>query len=346
MLSQASLLMQQAKFQDAAETLRLLSERHCDPRASLLLAAAFDAGGDQHSAEVTLEQAHARWPSNNSIAASLARDNMAQQKVQKAAEALAHFHATAATPMQEMELATVVFIANRQLGPARTVAETAYRVDPSVKTLLLLANVMQLEGRFKEVVALLNAKRTQFASEPAFLITIAESEYDSLLYGTARDDLQRALALDPSSYQAHLLLANALFKLDRAEDAIAEYRRAIELSPAQPRTYYQLALALDAKQDQSGAEEQLKQALAIDSHYGPALIEMGKILIGRNLPADAVAPLSVAVDDNPHSEQAYFLLAKAYAQLGDKQKSEEMAHQLVLVKNANAKGSASRDRTQ
>jgi predicted Zn-dependent protease len=239
--------------------------------------------------------------------------------------------------MQEMELATVVFMADHQLVSARQVAETAYRASPSVQTLLLLANAMQLQGRFKEVVTMLNAKRSQYSSSPAFLITLAESEYDSILYGVARDDLQHALALDPKSYQAHFLLANAWFKLDHTEDAIAEYRRAIELSPAQPRTYYQLALALEAKQDQAGAQEQLEKALSLDGHYGPALIAMGKLLIGQNRPADAVARLQVAVADNPRSEQGYFLLSKAYAQLGDQQKSQEMAKRLAMVRDANAK---------
>jgi Flp pilus assembly protein TadD len=337
MLGKASGLMEQSRYQEAADSLQPLAGLHCDARVSLLLAAAFEQGGDLPKAEEALEQAHSVWPANNSIAATLARQYLGSGQVQKAAQALGNFHATAKTPVQEMEVAVVAFIDNHQLAPAQTVAELAYKTYPSVHSMLLLANAMQLQGRFKEVVALLNARRNLYSGSPAFLITLAESEYDSILYDAARDDLRRAIALDQSSYQAHLLLANALLKLAKVDDAITEYRRAIALSPGQPRTYCQLALALQAKHDQAGAEQEIATALSIDSHYAPALIEQGRMLINENKLSDAVTQLNLAIQNNPNAEQGYFLLAKAYAQLGDKEKSEEMAKRLVMVRNANWK---------
>jgi predicted Zn-dependent protease len=313
---------------------------------SLLLAAALEQQGNVLQAEQTLEQAHSAWPSNNSIAATLARQYLGGGQLEQAAQALVHFHATAQTPMQEMEVAAIVFIDSHRLVPAQTVAAMAYKSYPSVHSLLLLANAMQLQGRFKEVAALLNGKRDVYSGSPAFLITLAESEYDSILYDAARDDLQRAISLDPNSYQAHLLLANALFKLAKVDDAIAEYRLAITLSPEQPRTYYQLALVLESKQDESGAEQEIARALAMDSHYAPALIEAGKMLMSQNKLSDAVTELNLAIRDNPNAEQGYFLLAKAYAQLGDKEKSDEMRKRLVMVRNANWKSSGTKDKSE
>jgi tetratricopeptide (TPR) repeat protein len=331
--------MQQGNFKAAADILRPPSTQLCDPRVSLLLAGADELGGDLANAEQTLQSAHTAWPTNNSIAASLAREYMGNHQVDKAAQALEHFRATPTTPLQEMEVAVVVFIASHQLVAAQAVAQAAYKADPSAPSVVTFANTMQLQGKFKDVVALLNPKRDMFAGSPAFLITLAESEYDSILYDAARDDLQHAIALDSNSYQAHFLLANSLVKLGNVDQAISEYRLAIGLSPEQPRTYCQLALALQSKQDQAGAEEQLAKALSIDSRYGPALIEMARIRLTQNQPAEAVTQLNLAVEGNPSSEQAYFLLAKAYAQLGDKQKSEEMAKRLVSVRNANWKSS-------
>ena len=344
MLANASALMQQGKFKAAAGLLEPLSTQLCDPRVSLLLAGALEVGGDLPNAQQTLLRAHTAWPANNSIAASLAREYMGSHQVDKAAQALAHFRATPTTPLQEMEVAVVVFIASHQLVAAQTVAQAAYKTDPSANSLVTVADTMQLQGKFKDVVALLNAKREAYADSSAFLITLAESEYDSILYDAARDDLQHALALDPNSYQAHFLLANALVKLGNVDQAMTEYRAAIGLSPEQPRTYCRLALALESKHDQAGAEEQLTKALSIDSRYGPALIEMARIRLTQNQPAEAVTQLNLAIEDNPNAEQAYFLLAKAYAQLGDKQKSEEMAKRLVSVRNANWKSSGRKDK--
>jgi tetratricopeptide (TPR) repeat protein len=144
----------------------------------------------------------------------------------------------------------------------------------------------------------------------------------------------------------HFLLANALLRLGNVDQAISEYRLAIELSPDQPRTYYQLALALLSKQDQAGAEDELAKALSIDGHYAPALIETGRLLISQNRLSDAVTQLNLAIQDNPNAEQAYFLLAKAYSQLGDKEKSDEMAKRLVIVRNTNWKSSGNKDGSQ
>jgi tetratricopeptide (TPR) repeat protein len=335
--------MQQGNFKAAADLLGPPSAQLCDPRVSLLLAGAYEVGGDLPGAEQTLLRAHTAWPANNSIAASLAREYMGNHQVDKAAQALTHFRPTPNTPLQELEVAVVVFIASHQLVAAQTVAQSAYKADPSARSLVTLANTMQLQGKFKDVVALLNAKRGMYAESSAFLITLAESEYDSILYDAARDDLQHAIALEPNSYQAHYLLANALVKLGSVDQAIGEYRVAIGLSPDQPRAYCQLALALQSKQDQTGAEEQLAKALSIDSRYGPALIEMARIRLSQNHPAEAVTQLNLAVEDNPGSEQAYFLLAKAYAQMGDKQKSGEMAKRLVSARNANWKSSGHKD---
>jgi tetratricopeptide (TPR) repeat protein len=343
MLANASALMQQGNFKEAAALLGPPSPQLCDPRVSLLLAGAYEVGGDLPSAEQTLQRAHTAWPANNSIAASLAREYMGNHQVDRAAQALAHFHPTPTTPLQEMDVAVVVFIASHQLVAAQNVAQAVYKADPSARSVVTLANTMQLQGKFKDVVALLNSKRGMYAESSAFLITLAESEYDSIFYDAARDDLQHAVALDPNSYQAHFLLANSLVKLGNVEQAISEYRLAIGLSPDQPRTYCQLALALKSKQDQEGAEEQLAKALSIDSHYGPALIEMARIRLGQNQAAEAVTQLNLAIEGNPSSEQAYFLLAKAYAQLGDSQKSEEMAKRLVSVRNANWKSSGHKD---
>jgi tetratricopeptide (TPR) repeat protein len=336
-LADASSLMQQADFKGAVALLGPPAPQLCDSRASLLLAGAYEASGDLPSAEQTLARAHTAWPANDSVAASLARQYMTQKQVEKAAQALTHFRPSPATPMQELQLAVLVFIESHRLAAAQSAAQAAYKAAPSAESLVTLANTLQLQGKFKDVVALLNPRRSLYAGSPAYLITLAESEYDSILYDAARDDLERAIALDSNSYQAHYLLGNALVKLGKTDDAVREYQQAIQLSPDQPRTYTQLALALESKQDQAGAAEQLVKALIIDSHFGPALIEVARIDLSRNQATEAVQQLNLAIAENPRSEQAYFLLARAYGQLGDKEKSEEAEKQLVSIRNSNWK---------
>jgi tetratricopeptide (TPR) repeat protein len=327
--------MEQAQYQNAAAALQSLSAASCDARVSLLLAAAFDGDNDVPKATETLQRAHSIWPSNNSIATSLAREYLAVRQVDKAVQALAHFHVTAATPLQEIDLAVVVYLDGQQLVPAQAAAAAAYKSYPSLHTLLMLANALQLEGRYPDVNRLLGDKRATYGASPEFLITLAESEFDAGIYAPAREDLEHAISLNQNLYQAHYLLGNTLFKLHDVDNAIAEYHLAIALAPDQPRTYFQLALVLRSKQDEAGEERVLVQALAADDHYAPAHCEMGRLLLEEHRPADAVSHLTSAIQYNPRSEEAYFLLARAYAGLGEKDKSNEMVKRLITVRKEN-----------
>jgi tetratricopeptide (TPR) repeat protein len=319
--------------------LQPLAELRCDPRVSLLLAGALESENDLRSAEEILVRAHSVWPSNNSIAVSLARQYLYEGKTDQAVLTLRNFHPTASTPLHEMNAAVYVLLAGHQLLAAHTVASTAYVTYPSVNSLLQLANTLQLQGRFKEVVKLLEGKRETYSTSPAFLITLAESEYDSILYDTARHDLEKAVSINPNLYQAHFLLGNVLLKMNYLDASITEYRTALKLAPNEPRTYYQLALALQLRQDQAGAQNLLTQALLIDEHYAPAHVEMGKLLIAQHHLADAVLQLKAAVRDNPDVEEAYYLLARTYAQLGDMEQSDAMAKQLAAVRKKNSDNS-------
>ena len=337
-LVNASASMEQAHYSDAAQTLSPLSPLDCDARVSLLLAAALEAGGDLPGAEQTLDHAHSIWPANTSIATSLAREYFGARDVDKAAQALTHFHAAATTPLQEMELAVIVYFSAHQLVSAQAVAEMAYKTYPSIHTLLLLANALQLQGRYPDVNRLLGDKRAMYTDSPEFLITLAESESDASIFPAAGKDLERAIALGPKSYQAHYLLGYVLARIHDVDRAIDEYRTAIELNPSQPRTYYQLALALGEKQDQAGEEHALEQALAADDHYAPAHYEIGKILMDENRPSDAVSHLIAAIQYNPNSEEACYLLVRAYADLGEKDKSNAMVKRLIALRKANRPG--------
>ena len=338
-LGVASAALQQAQYQQAADALKPAAALRCDPIASLLLAAAYEGMGNVAEGEDVLSIAHATWPTNNSIAASLAREYMSTGQVDKAVRALAHFHAVDTTPQQEMEAAAVAWIAGHQLQSAQTLAQLNYRTHPSVQPLLLLANVLQLEGRYKDVIALLQGKRMEYAQSAPFLVTLAESEYDANIFDAARSDLEKAVALDASLYQAHYLLGNVLMKQGEMDGAATEYRVAITLAPNQPRTYYQLALLLRAKQEDADEESLLAKAIEIDSHYALAHAEMGRILLNQNRLQDAVVQLNLAVDNNPTLEQPYNLLARAYDRLGDTEKAAAMAKQLVAIRAANHKSS-------
>jgi tetratricopeptide (TPR) repeat protein len=215
------------------------------------------------------------------------------------------------------------------------VAEEDYNFYPSVHSLLLVANALQMQGRYPDVNRLLGTKRGTYPDSPEFFVTVAESEFDASLYSAARRDLQHAIALNPNLYQAHYLLGNVLSRMNDLDGAVTEYRRAIDLAPKQPRTYYQLALVLRSKPDDAGEQQALEQALAADSHYAPAHCELGRILLEEHRPADAVGHLLLAIQYNPRFENAYFQLARAYAALGEEDKAKQTVQRLQAVREEN-----------
>src|ERR1035437_8874555 len=99
------------------------------------------------------------------------------------------------------------------------------------------AHVFHLEGRYPDVNRILGAQRESYADSPAFLITLAESEYDASIFPAARQDIERAVLLDGKAYQAHYILANVLVRQNEVDQIGRAHRTAIELAPGQPRTY-------------------------------------------------------------------------------------------------------------
>lgn len=334
-LSRALSAMQQARYVEAVEALQPFSSTPCDPHAVMLLAAAYEGSGDAADAQRALQQGHTAFPADNDIAASLARLYLAANDKQSAARALEHFQPSPETPWREIQLATVVFLANHQLQQAHASAASGFKLYPSIDSLLLLANTLQLEGRYKEVIALLNGQRAAYSGSAPFLVTLAQSEYDAAMYDPAQVDVQGANTLDPKIYAAHYLLGNLLLKTGQPDLAAEEYRTAMQLSPEQPRTYYYLALALRAQHKEGDEEEVLRKAIALDNQYALAHCELGRILLNANRVNDAVAELLAAVADNAASEQAYYLLSRAYSRLGDQEKANSMATRLAAVRKAN-----------
>ena len=115
----------------------------------------------------------------------------------KLSKALAHFHATAKTPHRKWKWPLWFILQHTSLWPRRQWLQPDYKFYPSVHTLLLLANALQLaRADTRKSTAFLEASEEFTPNSPEFLITLAESEFDASIYPAARDDLERAIALD------------------------------------------------------------------------------------------------------------------------------------------------------
>lgn len=154
-LVHTSNLLREGKFRQAAQLLESKPVLRCDPRMDLLLAAAQGDAGDTPAAKRTLEKAHLVWPSNINLATSLARYELQEGKPAAAEQVIRPCKATSSTPLRELQVMAMAYLENHDLARAKSIAVMAFRAYPSEETLLFTANILQLQGRFMNVVVLL-----------------------------------------------------------------------------------------------------------------------------------------------------------------------------------------------
>ena len=89
-------------------------------------------------------------------------------------------------------------------------------------------------------------------------------------YGNSVESLSRAIELNPDHKLALLSRGASYMKMDRAEDAIADYSRVIEIDPNYPRAYHLRGLAYEGENDTSAAIHDFNRAVELDPEYGAA----------------------------------------------------------------------------
>ena len=192
----------------------------------------------------------------------------------------------------------------------------------------------------------------EFPRDPDVLYT-ATHAYSDLSQRASQDLLREA----PFSYQVHQLNAESLEVQGRYDDAAAEYRKIIEMSPLLPGIHYRLGRVLVSKQNPSPddvkqAKEQFQQELEVDpknagaeyvlgelarqdndlplairhfSHatkldasFSEAYLGLGMSLVSSKRFADAIPPLETYEKLEPDSPTGHYQLALAYSGTGRK----------------------------
>lgn len=100
---------------------------------------------------------------------------------------------------------------------------------------------------------------------------------------------------DPDCARAHYDLANTLASLDRRDEALEHYRRAIEIQPDHREARYNRALTLAEGGHIPAAIEELRALLAMAPDFGPAYLDLAEALRVTGRPAEALELLQQAV---------------------------------------------------
>lgn len=126
----------------------------------------------------------------------------------------------------------------------------------------------------------------------------------------------RALAVTADNPRAHLNLAEALRPLNRREEALAHYRRALELDPGQADVWAGLGNALWSWGRPGEAVTALRRALALDPANVGALHTLARALSELGAVDEPIALLEEAVHRKPDLARGHYGLGELYEKSG------------------------------
>ena len=181
-----------------------------------------------------------------------------------------------------------ILIQHRAYGNARVLLVSANHEFPDqVWTYLMLAEVYRTYGSFNE----------------------------------AKSVLDRALRRWPDDATARVLLGNVLAGTAPL-DALAQYKKALQLAPGVPQAHLFYGIALEKLNRTSEAIAALTQCVALDPKVANAHYYLGQIYLKQSKISASVSELTTALQLDPAYALAYFQLGTAYRKAGDKAKAE------------------------
>ena len=208
------------------------------------------------------------------------------------------------------------------------------RVPDSIAGRMLLSRVLMRQGRHREAVDWLKGLVEGDWLNLDSLLMLAECHVELKQWPEAQARLDRAIALFPSSEAPHLLTARLQLAAKRPDQAMASYRKALELNPRHALALNNLASLLVSAADRTEAdlaEARSMASTAWELHPGnPEIADtLGwiEVLLGEHGSAQSV--LSYAVRERPADGGMRVHLAMALAGLG---KEEEALAQLDLAR--------------
>lgn len=128
---------------------------------------------------------------------------------------------------------------------------------------------------------------------------------------------RHALALDDKSSFAHNNLGLVLAKRDALEEAIDQFRRAVDVDPAFVEAYTNLGNFLAQQGFRDEAIAHLRHALQIEPTFVNAHNTLGNILANIGALDEAIQHFRKALQTNPQSAMTHYNLGRALAKHGD-----------------------------
>jgi TolB-like protein/DNA-binding winged helix-turn-helix (wHTH) protein/Flp pilus assembly protein TadD len=164
----------------------------------------------------------------------------------------------------------------------------------------------------------ISAVRKALALDPSIAeahVVLAGMEQEQWQWAEAEAEYRRALELNPSDAAAHNGLAQWLLCMGRTEEALAWAQRGRELDPLSFSSG-SMGWILFQSHRYDEAIHELRSVLAVQADDAGALFVLGFALIANNQPGDAIPVLKKASSLSNRSPAVIGVLMRAYAHAG------------------------------
>lgn len=176
--------------------------------------------------------------------------------------------------------------------------------------------------------------------------------YTENQFRAAAEELHKAVKLKPDFMPSHLFLGAALEELEDREGALSSYRQAIELAERQrlrqeqPYLYLGRFLARLNRHDEG--LPYLQKAVEVNPRSSEALYLIGKTLYTQGMDAEAIEALLKSIQSRPEYPEPHYMLSRIYQKLGKAAEAKQefnVFQELKRRENAKDDGRRKRPRT-
>lgn len=196
-------------------------------------------------------------------------------------------------------------------GPAPSLPRQAAAADEAIKAgefaqaFVLLDQAQAEHPELKKELTKLRAQA--FLSRAAAKVEESPQE--------AQEDLLAAVKLTPEWAQVHLQTGRVLTKLERWDEALAAYRRALQLDPKLDAAWFNAGYILMQQNQCDQAMADFAKVVALDSpHAADAHLNLAVCLVRMGEKEKALDELKLALVKNPNHKMAQDYMAKLRGQ--------------------------------
>ena len=157
---------------------------------------------------------------------------------------------------------------------------------------------------------------------------------------------RKAIEITPRDPRLYLHLGLAQAQAGGTADAIASYQRSLSLDAQQPLALVNLGIVLEGTGDAAGAERAYRRAMAVDPNEPLAYFNLGNVYLKRGDATGAIPQYERATSLDPSLSKGYFYLADAYARTGALQRALDAVRRGLEFDRENAEGRAAEEKLE